>query len=66
MVRQAVDKLPERLKLVVLLFYMEELSVKQTAEILKIPAGTVLSRLYQARKTLKKELESVINGKGTG
>nr|WP_103242700.1 sigma-70 family RNA polymerase sigma factor [Acetatifactor muris] len=65
-VRQAVDKLPERLKLVVLLFYMEELSVKQTAEILKIPAGTVLSRLYQARKTLKKELESVINGKGTG
>nr|WP_296485412.1 sigma-70 family RNA polymerase sigma factor [uncultured Acetatifactor sp.] len=65
-VRQAVDKLPERLKLVVLLFYMEELSVKQTAEILKIPAGTVLSRLHQARKTLKKELESVINGKGTG
>lgn len=66
MVRQAVDQLPERLKLVVLLFYMEELPVKQIAAILRIPVGTVLSRLHQARKILKKELESVINGKGTG
>lgn len=66
MVRQAVDQLPERLKLVVLLFYMEELPVKQIAAILRIPVGTVLSRLHQARKILKKELESVINGTGTG
>lgn len=65
-VRRAVDQLPERLKLVVLLFYMEELPVKQIAAILRIPVGTVLSRLHQARKILKKELEGVINGKGTG
>lgn len=62
-VRQAVDKLPERLRITVLLFYMEEMQVKQIAELLKIPVGTVLSRLHQARKILKKELEIVLNGK---
>jgi len=62
-VRHAVDKLPKRLCIVVLLFYMEELSVAQIASILKIPTGTVKSRLYQARKLLKKELEDILNEK---
>lgn len=62
-VRKAVKKLPDRLKMVVLLFYMEELSTAQIAEVMKIPAGTVLSRLYQARKILRKELEDVLDGK---
>lgn len=61
MVRQAVDKLPERFRIPVLLFYMEDLPTAQIAAILKIPTGTVLSRLYQARKLLKKELESVLD-----
>lgn len=64
-VRMAVHKLPERLKVVVLLFYMEEMSTAQIAGIMKIPTGTVLSRLYQARKLLKKELENVLDGKRT-
>ncbi len=59
-VKKAVNKLPDKLKIVVLLFYMEELSTAQVAEIMKIPTGTVLSRLYQARKLLEKELESVL------
>ncbi len=61
-IRTAVNRLPEKLKLVVLLFYMEDLSTAQIAETLKIPTGTVLSRLHQARKILKKELEDVLNG----
>lgn len=63
LVKQAVDKLPERLRVIVLLFYMEELSVTQIALILKIPQGTVKSRLYQARKSLEKELEDVLDEK---
>ena len=59
-VQSAVDKLPEKLKLCVLLFYMEELSVAQVAKTLKLPEGTVKSRLYQARKLLQKELENVL------
>ncbi len=62
-VRMAVNRLPERLRITVLLFYMEELTASQIAAILKIPTGTVLSRLHQARKILKKELEDVLDGK---
>lgn len=61
-IRMAVNRLPEKLKIVVLLFYMEDLSTAQIAETVKIPIGTVLSRLHQARKILKKELEDVLNG----
>lgn len=61
-VREAVNKLPDKLKIIVLLFYMEELSTAQVAEVMKIPIGTVLSRLYQARKILRKELEDVLDG----
>lgn len=61
-VRMAVNRLPEKLKIVVLLFYMEELSTARIAETMKIPKGTVLSRLHQARKILKRELEDVLNG----
>lgn len=60
-VRQAVDKLPERLRLVVLLFYMEELSTTEISTVMQIPNGTVLSRLFQARKLLRKELEDVLD-----
>ena len=60
-VRQAVEKLPERYKIPVLLFYMEELSTPQIAAIMQIPKGTVLSRLHQARKLLRKELENVLD-----
>lgn len=62
-VRTAVNRLPVKLKIVVLLFYMEDLSTTQVAEILKIPTGTVLSRLHQARKVLRKDLEDVLDGK---
>lgn len=65
-VQDAVRRLPERLKTAVLLYYMEELPVKEIARVMRIPAGTVLSRLHQARKSLKKELESVLDGKETG
>ena len=63
LVREAVGKLPEKLKIPVLLFYMEDLPVAQIAFILKIPVGTVKSRLYQARKLLEKELEVVLDEK---
>lgn len=63
-VRYAVEKLPKRFQVIVLLYYMENLSVAQIASVVKIPKGTVKSRLYQARKLLEKELEVVLNEKG--
>lgn len=63
LVRRAVGNLPEKLKITALLFYMEDLSVTQISHILKIPAGTVKSRLHHARNQLKKELEVVLDEK---
>ena len=60
-VRDAVDRLPEKLRTVTLLCYMEECSTAEICGILNIPQGTVKSRLFQARKRLEKELESVLN-----
>jgi len=47
-VREAVDRLPEILKQVVLLAYFQGLKYKEVAEILEVPVGTVKSRLHAA------------------
>ena len=53
----ALMKLPLRQRTVLHLFYYEGYTVQQIAEILKIPAGTVKSRLAQGRKKMKTLLE---------
>ena len=60
-VRRAVSRLPDRLRVPVLLYYMEERQIMAISEILRLPEGTVKSRLHQARKRLERELESVLN-----
>ena len=54
---EAVDGLPEKLRLAVILFYFEEMDTAATAQVLGIPEGTVKSRLSKARK-LRKEVLS--------
>ncbi len=49
----AIERLNEGEKLCILLFYMEDYSVSQIAQVLRIPEGTVKSRLNRARKNLK-------------
>ncbi len=61
-IRQAVSGLPDRYKIPILLYYMEDRSVSQVAEIMGIPAGTVKSRLHMARKRLESELEEYYRG----
>lgn len=61
LVKKAVSELPEKMKIVVLLYYMEDLSIAQIAKAVKAPEGTVKSRLHQARMLLKKKLEGVLN-----
>ncbi len=52
----AVRALPPIHRAAVHLFYGEDLSVDEIAVILKIPAGTVKSRLHHAREALKTQL----------
>lgn len=56
-VRAAVEGLPMKLRQVVVLYYMQDFSTKEIASILRIPKGTVLSRLSRARELLKAELD---------
>jgi RNA polymerase sigma-70 factor (ECF subfamily) len=52
----AIARLSEEQRHVIQLFYGEELSVEQTAAVLGVPGGTVKSRLYHARESLKRQL----------
>jgi RNA polymerase sigma-70 factor, ECF subfamily len=53
---QALQRLPEAFRIVVMLADVEGLSYKEVAETLQCPIGTVMSRLYRARQLLRKAL----------
>ena len=50
-----IKKLDPDFKEIVMLYYFEDFSVKDIAKILKIPEGTVKSRLSRARKELEQK-----------
>ena len=50
---QAINRLSEKEKICVILYYLEDYSVAEIANVLKIPSGTVKSRLSHARRELK-------------
>ncbi len=57
MVREVIDDLPAPHRAVIVLFYMENLSVEDISQILELPEGTVKSRLHYARERLRDTLE---------
>jgi len=60
----ALDRIPPDFRAVVLLADVEDFSYKEVAGILKIPVGTVMSRLSRARKLLRDELAAVAQSYG--
>ena len=57
-VRDALLDLPHDYKMVVLLADLEGFAYKEIAEILAVPVGTVMSRLYRGRRMLERALLS--------
>lgn len=55
-VQQAMERLPVAYREVLLLCEVEEMSYQEISSTLGIPIGTVMSRLYRARKTLRADL----------
>jgi RNA polymerase sigma-70 factor (ECF subfamily) len=55
-VQRALDALPDEYRMVVILADLEDFSYQEIAEILEIPVGTVMSRLYRARRRLESEM----------
>ena len=56
-VRDAVEELPEKYRLVIHLFYYEELSVTEIARITNQKESTVKSQLFRAREMLRESLK---------
>jgi RNA polymerase sigma-70 factor (ECF subfamily) len=54
---RAIDALPEKLRIVVLLAGIEEHDVREVAKLLGLPEGTVKSRLFTARQRLKELMQ---------
>ena len=55
--REALDALPQKLRTVTVLYYMEGYSVSELAQVLRLPKGTVTSRLHMARERLREFLK---------
>ena len=54
---KCVEELPDAQRLCIVLFYYDDLSIKQIARLMEVSEGTVKSRLAYGRLNLKKELE---------
>lgn len=55
-IRKLVEALPDKYKIPTILYYTVELNVTDIALSLKLPVGTVKSRLFKARKLIEKGL----------
>lgn len=55
-VQQAIDLLSPSQKTAIVLYYLADLSLKEIADVLQVPEGTVKSRLYYGRENLRRKL----------
>ena len=55
--RAAIQRLERELRIVVVLHYMEGYKLREIAEILEIPVGTVKTRIMRAKRQLREHLE---------
>ncbi|MEZ3443731.1 MAG: RNA polymerase sigma factor [Lachnospiraceae bacterium] len=59
-VRRAVAKLPDKYRIPILLYYMEELSQAEIAAAMRISESAVKTRLHRAKKILREKLEGLL------
>ncbi len=55
-----LDRLPQKLRVVFVLFELEEMSGEEIAQLLEVPVGTVRSRLRLAREAFHREVELLV------
>ncbi|RLQ93248.1 RNA polymerase sigma factor SigW [Falsibacillus albus] len=58
-IQQEILKLPQKYRSVIVLKYIEELSLNEISEILDIPLGTVKTRIHRGREALRKQLRNI-------
>jgi RNA polymerase sigma-70 factor, ECF subfamily len=55
-IQQEILKLPEKYRSVIVLKYVDELSLKEISDILDLPVGTVKTRIHRGREALRNKL----------
>jgi RNA polymerase sigma-70 factor (ECF subfamily) len=55
-IQEEILKLPDKYRSVIVLKYIEELSLKEISEILDLPINTVKTRIHRGREALRKQL----------
>jgi len=55
-IKRALQEIPEEFRIAVYLADVEGFSYKEIADIVEVPAGTVMSRLHRGRKLLREKL----------
>lgn len=55
-VRECIDMLPDKMRIILLLYYKENMAIGEISDALKIPVGTVKSRMHQAKSKIKERL----------
>ena len=60
-----IEKLPAKLKSVVLLFYIQEMSYEEISTVTNTPLGSIKTYLHRGRNLLRKRLVGQLNGEVT-
>jgi RNA polymerase sigma-70 factor (ECF subfamily) len=55
-VAAAIDALPDEFRVTAALYFLQDLSYQEIADVLEIPVGTVRSRLHRGRALLQRTL----------
>lgn len=63
-IQQALSTLPEHHRAVIVLREVEGMSYEEMAEALQVPKGTIMSRLFHARRKMQDELQSYVGQQG--
>lgn len=63
-VRTAIEGLPEEYRIVAALYFIEDFTYEDIAQVLRCPLGTVRSRLHRGRKMLQKVLWRIAEEEG--
>ncbi len=58
-IQRQILKLPDKYRSVIVLKYIDELSLIEISEILEIPVGTVKTRIHRGREALRQQLRHV-------
>jgi RNA polymerase sigma-70 factor (ECF subfamily) len=61
MVREQLEKLPAKYRIVLILRHLQEMTYEEMADILTMPIGTIKTHLFRARHLLKERLSNAFS-----